>query len=407
MKSVRSQKTIRAALIIAAGGNGTRFADSLPKNKADDHAALSKLFCTLGGQSVLARSLKAFGQCKEIQEIIVAAPLEAKKQTLAIADGLKIKNFACVKGGATRAESVYNALRAVKSDADWIMVHDGARPLVEAAALQNLIQSAGSVDGVILARKVVPTIKEADSEGNILRTVDRSALYEAETPQLVRRDLLSRAYQNKTKAFQATDEASLIESVKGKTKVVTHTGWNPKITTFKDLELAEAYLSKGAQTRTGFGRDLHRLVKGRKLYLGGLHIPFELGSLGHSDGDVILHSIADAILGAIGAGDIGEWFSDKDPKFKNMRSEKFLEAILAECEKRSAVIENVDTVVTLERPKLAGYKSKIKTRVAQILNISENQISIKAKTNEGLGPEGEGLAVSCEALVTMKLRGQS
>lgn len=406
MSSVKHSKNLRVALIIAAGGSGTRFVESIPSKSAVDHAALSKLFCSLGGQTVLARTLKAFRGQKEIQEIIIAAPLSAKKRTLEIARSIGIKNLTCVKGGKTRAESVYNALRGLKSNADWVMVHDGARPLVDGHALANLIHSTAGTEGVILARKVVPTIKEAGADGRILRTVDRSALYEAETPQLVRRDMLNLAYKKNSKALQATDESSLIESVGGHTKVVTHSGWNPKITTFKDLELAEAYLNRHAQVRTGFGRDIHRLVKGRKLYLGGIRIPYELGSLGHSDGDVILHAVADAILGAIGAGDIGDWFSDKNPKFKNARSEKFLEAILEECKKLNAQIQHVDTVVTLERPKLASFKNKIKLNIARILDLQPAQVSVKAKTNEGLGAEGEGLAVSCVSIATVKIRGE-
>jgi 2-C-methyl-D-erythritol 2,4-cyclodiphosphate synthase len=258
---------------------------------------------------------------------------------------------------------------------------------------------------VILARKVVPTIKKVLTEdGRILETVDRGTLYEAETPQLVRRETILKAYQQNPKAFEATDEAGLLEAIGARVRVVSHGDWNPKLTTLTDLMLAKAMTEKkhSQEVRVGIGFDTHRLVKGRKLYLGGIVIPSPKGALGHSDGDALLHALADAILGAIGAGDIGEWFSDRDPKFKNIRSTKILAVILAEAKRRGWCPFHADTNIILESPKLYAHKSRIRKNVAKCLGLPEQDVSIKARTREGLGPEGEGLAVTCEAVISMR-----
>jgi 2-C-methyl-D-erythritol 2,4-cyclodiphosphate synthase len=152
----------------------------------------------------------------------------------------------------------------------------------------------------------------------------------------------------------------------------------------------------------GFGRDTHRLVLGRKFYLGGVRIPFEKGAIGHSDGDALLHALSDAILGGVGAGDIGEWFSDKNPRYKNIRSEIILKKVLSEAKKRGWAPFHVDTVVILERPRLTAYKPAIRKKMAGLLELEETSVSVKAKTQEGLGPEGQGLAVTCEVIVTLR-----
>ena len=187
-------------------------------------------------------------------------------------------------------------------------------------------------------------------------------------------------------------------------RIVPHHDWNPKLTMLPDLLLAKAMMENNdsPRVRVGIGFDTHRLVKGRKLYLGGIVIPSSKGSLGHSDGDALLHAIADAILGAIGSGDIGEWFSDRNKKFKNIRSTKIISAILAEAVLQGWQPYHVDTNIILETPKLYKWKPKIRKSVAKCLSLPEKDISIKAKTREGLGPEGESLAVTCEAVVSMK-----
>jgi 2-C-methyl-D-erythritol 4-phosphate cytidylyltransferase/2-C-methyl-D-erythritol 2,4-cyclodiphosphate synthase len=396
---------MRVSLIIPAAGLGSRFRQSLIRSDKTVSPCRSKLFYQLNGEPVLLRTLRTFGKIPEIFETIVAISPEMRSEVKGWARGLKGSKVRWILGGKTRAESVWNALKKTSSRSDWIMVHDGARPLVTPHAIQKVLKAGKDWDGVILARKVVPTIKKVLTEdGHIRETVDRDALYEAETPQLVRRETLLRAYKQNPKALQATDEAGLLEAIGARVRVMPHGDWNPKLTTLTDLMLAKAMTEKNvsSEVRVGIGFDTHRLVKGRKFYLGGLVIPSPKGALGHSDGDALLHAIADAILGAIGAGDIGEWFSDRDPKFKNIRSTKILGVILAEAKRLGWQPYHADTNIILESPKLYKHKPRIRTSVAKCLGLPEKDVSIKARTREGLGPEGEGLAVTCEAVVSMR-----
>jgi 2-C-methyl-D-erythritol 4-phosphate cytidylyltransferase / 2-C-methyl-D-erythritol 2,4-cyclodiphosphate synthase len=396
---------MRVSLIIPAAGLGSRFRQSLTHSDKTVALCQSKLFYRLGGEPVLLKTLRVFSKIPEIRETIVAISPEMRREVKTWSRGFKGSKIRWILGGKTRAESVWKALKKTSSRSNWIMVHDGARPLVTPRAIKQVLRAGKDWDGVILARKVVPTIKRVlTGDGHIRETVDRNALYEAETPQLARRDMLLRAYAENPKAFEATDEAGLLEAIGARVRVMPHGDWNPKLTTLTDLMLAKAITEKNgsAEVRVGIGFDTHRLVKGRKFYLGGIVIPSPKGALGHSDGDALLHAVTDAILGAIGAGDIGEWFSDRDPKFKNIRSTKILAVILAEAKKRGWQPYHADTNIILETPKLYAYKPRIRKSVAKCLGLAEQDISIKARTREGLGPEGEGLAVTCEAVVSMR-----
>jgi 2-C-methyl-D-erythritol 4-phosphate cytidylyltransferase/2-C-methyl-D-erythritol 2,4-cyclodiphosphate synthase len=412
---------MRVSLIIAAGGLGKRFFGSMTparrKHFADEFfrcsgkvAPRTKICLRLNDQPLVFHTIHAFCSLEEIKEIVFAVPLGSEEYFKQAVAGMGRVRIGVVRGGRTRAESVWNALKKTSASSQWVMVHDGARPLVEKQWVEKLLGTVRSekIGGAILARKVVPTIKKAGTGGWIESTVDRSALYEAETPQLVRRKLLMNAYRrDKRLAFQATDEASLLESLGASVKVVCHEGWNPKITSFEDYRLVSMYTKKNGVriTRTGFGKDIHRLVEGRAFWLGGLVIPYEKGPLGHSDGDALLHAITDAVLGVTGRGDIGDWFSDRDPKNKGIKSSKMLSTVLADAAQRGWRLEHIDSVVILERPKLGKYKGMIRKRISELTGLDMEAVSVKAKTMEGLGSEGEGLAVSCEALVTMRRGG--
>ncbi len=306
---------MRVSLIIPAAGLGSRFLQSLSGKERKKISFQSKLFYSLDGEPVLWRTLKAFQNISQIRETIVAISPEMRPEVKKWARSIVARNLRWVVGGTKRAESVWNALQKTSPRNSWVMVHDGARPLVSLDSIQKVLASAEGWDGVILARKVVPTIKRVlTEEHRIQETVDRSSLYEAETPQLLRRDVLMKAYHENPRAGEATDEAGLLEAIGAKVRVVPHGDWNPKLTTANDLLLAKAMVEKkySPEVRVGIGFDTHRLVKGRKFYLGGTLIPFVKGPLGHSDGDALLHAITDAMLGAMGAGDIGEWFSGID-----------------------------------------------------------------------------------------------
>ncbi len=320
---------MRVSLIITAAGASTRFSKTLPKTVRKS-AATSKLFFELAGTPVLERTIRAFSSLTEIQETIVTVPPKFKNQALAWGKQRGFKNIKWISGGKTRAESVLHALKRTSPQNQWVMVHDGARPFVSADTIRKMFSNLSKNDGLLLARAVVPTLKKISKNGKQVEgTVDRSQLAEAETPQIVKRRVLIDAYRKVPEALSFTDESSLVDAAGGKMGVFLHTDWNPKLTHYADFELAEAKLSfmnqnTEAEFRVGNGYDIHRLVSGRKLWIGGIHIPFEKGSLGHSDGDALLHSITDAILGAMGLGDIGDWFSDRDPKYKNIQSSKLL-----------------------------------------------------------------------------------
>ncbi len=390
------------SVIIAAGGSGQRFLSG-PKQGP----SRSKLFFSLGGKPILAHTLDAFQGIREIREILLVIPpgTEPWVRTHLLKGRPSGSPIRLVRGGKTRAESVWNALRKSSPRSDWILVHDGARPFPPKKRVQELLRKGSQSDGIILGRPVVPTLKRvAPGNGRVLGTVDREDLFEAETPQLVRRSILLKAYKNNSKAFLATDEASLLESIGARVKILPHSEWNVKITTKEDLSFAEAFLAQkeALPVTAGFGRDTHRLVSGRPFYLGGLKIPFEKGTLGHSDGDALLHAIADALLGAAGLGDIGDWFPPSNPRYKNLRSEKFLKQILKGVREQGWKPARIDTVILLEKPKLGPYKERIQKEVARILDLAAELVSIKAKTQEGLGPEGEGRAVTCEALALLR-----
>jgi len=324
---------MRISLIIAAGGSGSRFLKGLSRPLGRKQIVpAGKLFQPLEGRPVLYRTLEKFQSIPDIHETLVAVPNGTDAVIRKWIEEAGWKQVRCIRGGKTRAESVWNALRKVKRSTDWVMVHDGARPLVSEEALNKLIDFAqkGKVAAAILGRKVIPTIKRVKTgTQQIEATVDRETLYEAETPQMARRGFLEKAYRQNPNALKATDEAGLLESYGKPVHIVAHEDWNPKITTVRDLQLAGAYLRQSGENtaRVGFGRDTHRLVKGRKLYLGGIHIPFDKGALGHSDGDALLHAVADAMLGAAGLGDIGEHYSDLSRKNMNIRSEKIIKGL--------------------------------------------------------------------------------
>ena len=356
---------MRIGLVVAAGGSSSRFHKSASKFKANLPA--SKLYLPLGGKPLLVRSLEVFENLSEISRAVVTVPKGQETFVRSLFKKHGLKKPLVVRGGETRAASVQNGMKALGRSADWIMVHDGARPLVTENSVRRLFTESSGMDGVLLAKKVVPTLKEAREDRVVVKTVDRSKLFEAETPQMIRREILEKSYRL-PESLNATDEASLAEAVNAKLKLVVHDTWNPKITTVQDYDLAQKFWNAQAvTTRTGFGRDIHKLVPGRKMILGGVKIPFEKGPLGHSDGDAVLHAITDAILGTMGAGDIGDWFSDKNPKHKNIASTKILQSVMVEAKKQGITPVHVDTVIILERPKLGAYKQKMKQVIAKLL----------------------------------------
>lgn len=409
---------MRASLIITAAGSSTRFNTSFASAKkltaSSSPMAKSKIFFELGGVAVLERTLKAFSAISAIKETLVTVPPGLEREAAAWARSRGFKKIKWIAGGQTRAESVLNGLKKTSLTNPLIIVHDGARPLIATQTIKKMLTKANQYDGVLLARRVIPTLKKISANGSrVEATIDRSQLAEAETPQIIKRKALLGAYRKVPNALSFTDESGLIEAAGGKMGVFLHTDWNPKLTHYSDYELAEARVhfdlcAKGATgmeadaSRVGIGYDIHRLVSGRKLWIGGVKVPFEKGSLGHSDGDALLHSITDAILGSLGLGDIGDWFSDQDPKLKNIQSSKLLIRVLQQAHEMGWKPSQVDSNVILEKPKLGSFKVQVRKSLAKLLNLPIERVSVKARTYEGLPPFGTSEAWACQSIVVMK-----
>jgi len=390
---------LKASAIVPSAGSGRRIQRALK-------SALPKPYLEIGGMPILARTLRQLEAVSEIREILVACDLTHKSLILEMAKRYGITKLRrIVQGGETRTDSVYRALCRVNRNIPYVLVHDGVRPFLSAEAIRRFLQRVekSGHDAWTVGRPMVPTVKEV-KKGAIVRTIDRTALWEIETPQVFKKEILKKAYRAFHRdRFPATDDASLVEHLGQPVKVFEIQENNMKITTAENLHTARKLFESG-ETRTGWGEDCHRLRPGRPLYLGGIKIPSLLGAIGHSDGDVILHAVVDALLGAVGAGDIGEHFPDTDKKFKGAKSKVFLEKALALVSKAGFRVSNIDTTLILQKPKLGSLKKKIQANIAALMHLPPDAVGVKAKTAEGLGAEGRGEAVSAHAVVTLRRR---
>lgn len=316
-------------------------------------------------------------------------------------------------GGATRAETVRNTLQALAGDSlesMLILVHDAARPLVDQKDVEALIDAAAHEaetapeNGAVLGIPVADTVKRVNGEGVITEDLSREGLVRIATPQAFRGDVLLKALTEHT---DVTDESSAIRAAGGRVTVVPASPAVLKLTRPADRDLAAAiYRHHKDNTvipniRTGFGYDSHRLVEGRKLIIGGVEIPHTLGLLGHSDADVLLHAVTDAVLGAAALGNIGLFFPDNDPKYKGADSRMLLAEAWKTVREKGWALVNLDAVLVAEKPKLNPHLPAMRASVAKILGVNVDQISIKPKTNEKLGFEGREEGVS--AMVTVLL----
>lgn len=375
--------------IIAAGGRGVRFGAGSPKQLA-----------MLGGRPILERSVDAFVSCDVVSEIVVALPADLAAAPPPYLQG-RGKPVTVVAGGSARRDSVANAFSRVSAGAEVVVIHDAARPLVTEDLIRRTVSAASQTGAAIAAVRVHDTVKQTDGEGAITATLPRERIYLAQTPQAFRVSVLRDALRVEG---EATDEAMLAERAGHTVHVVHGDPRNLKITTPDDLKMAEQFAAAAAPVpplRIGNGYDLHRLVAGRPLILGGVRIPFDKGLDAHSDGDAICHAVTDAVLGAGGAGDIGRHFPDTDPAWKDADSIELLRRAAAIIGNAGYAIVNVDVVVIAQKPKLAPYVDAIRANVAGALGCAPAQVSIKGKTNEGLDSmgAGESIAVHAVALV--------
>jgi 2-C-methyl-D-erythritol 4-phosphate cytidylyltransferase/2-C-methyl-D-erythritol 2,4-cyclodiphosphate synthase len=387
--------------IIAAAGEGRRFGAAVPKQ-----------LVRVAGRTLLERSVAAFARCDRVNEIIVATPAGAGPGFLAgLAEAAGGKPVRAVAGGARRQDSVANAFDAAPAHADVIVVHDAARAFVSGDLIARTIDAAAAAGAATAAMPSRDTVKRVARGGAphmvVGETIPRDEIYLAQTPQAFRRAVLADAVRLGRSGAEATDEAMLAEQAGHAVRIVESDETNLKVTTQKDLTVAETIVKAEGQRqeaesmRVGIGYDLHRLVEGRPLVLGGVRIPFERGPYGHSDGDAICHALTDAVLGAIAAGDIGRHFPDTDPRWKDADSVFMLQAAVEMARERGFVVESADVVVMLERPRLAPHVAAIAAKMADTLGAAADRVSIKAKTNEGVDAVGRGEAVAVHALVVL------
>ncbi len=381
--------------IIAAAGQGKRMG-----------GGINKVFIPLSHCPMLVHSVRRFSECQGINNlVIVTAPEEIEKVKSILEDVEGLKPWRVTAGGTERQYSIANALAAVETDADIILVHDGARPLVECEIIEAAIAAAGKYGAAVVAVPVKDTIKQADENGFVTGTPDRKMLWSVQTPQAFSGQLLRRAYDLAAKeGFLATDDAGLVERLGVKVKIVAGNYRNIKITTPEDLVVAKALLGRGRETemtRVGTGYDVHRLVEGRKLILGGVEIPYSHGLLGHSDADVLLHAIKDALLGAAALGDIGRHFPDSDTRYQGASSLMLLDKVKEIIGSHGFKAYNVDATIVAQKPKLAGYIEKMNANIARTLNIPVGYVNVKATTTEGLGFTGQGEGIAAYAVATL------
>ena len=382
-------------VIIPAAGFGTRMKSELPKQ-----------FLELAGEPILVRTLRVFLEHPLVRTVVVALPAEhldlGKKQILSCVDEGLQQKLILTPGGDTRQQSVQNGLSVLPAAIDGVLVHDGARPMVTAEVIDRCIAGIKSHGAVIAAVPVKDTLKEVDGS-LVTGTVDRSRLWQAQTPQAMQRKLLERAYKHaQATGFSGTDEASLLEHAGIAVSVVTGSETNIKITRPDDLIIASGLLrTEHTVIKIGHGFDAHRLVEGRKLILGGVEIPYHLGLAGHSDADVLTHALMDGILGALGAGDIGRHFPDHDDRYKGADSLKLLATVMELAREKNMQLGNSDITVICQQPKLASYLSTMQDNLAAVCDTAADNINIKATTTEKMGFAGRGEGISAHAVVLM------
>ena len=374
-----------AALIVAAG-RSQRFGGDGPKQ-----------YAALRGEPLLRRTLRAFSGHPGIGEIAVAIHPDDHDLFQAAAAGLA--RVRPVPGGATRQESVRRGLEALAATApDLVLIHDGARPMVELALIDRVIAGLASADGVLPVTPVSDTLKRIEA-GAVAATVARDNIVRAQTPQGFRFAAILAAHR--AHADEAlTDDAGVMERAGHKVIAVDGDESNVKVTNMDDLARLNAMLR---ETRTGSGFDVHKCGPGDAVMLCGVRVAHSHGLQGYSDADVALHAATDAILGAIGAGDIGLHFPPSDPKWRGAASHQFLRHAQDLLTARGGSLVHLDITIICERPKVSPHRAAMVAEVARILEVAPDRLSVKATTTEGLGFTGRGEGIAAQALATVRL----
>lgn len=371
-----------AGAVIVAGGLGKRM-------------GRPKQMLPLAGVPVLVRAVEAFQKVRSVKQIVVVTSPENREILKKYFAGLTY-----ALPGATRLLSVMNGVQALDPKVQAVAVHDGARPLVDPEAAARCLAHGFAAGAAVLAVPVKDTVKQVRG-GAVERTLERSCLWAAQTPQCYRAEILRRALDKFGHLQDATDESQLVERLGVSVQIEPSDYKNLKITTPEDLIMAEAFLQRGLRQRTGFGFDLHRLEPGRKLIIGGVEIPHSKGFLGHSDGDVVLHAACDALLGAMCLGEIGLLFPPSDPTIKGIDSRKIAARVLELVRKHGGQLAHLDITLVTQEPKISPHYPAVRASLARIFEMDEKDVSFKSKSHEHVGEIGRGEAAMCHAVATV------
>ena len=376
-----------SAIVVAAG--------------AGSRAGGNKQWRSLGGKPVLRWSVEALLEAGA-DVVVVTAPGAGDQAVEALAG---LAGWRTVEGGETRADSVRNGLSALTGPADQVvMIHDAARPMLSRAVIDRLLTALQTADGAMPALPVADTIKRG-ADGAITETVDRVDLWRAQTPQAFRLDRLLAAWSRWPRDEIPTDDASVVECDGGRVALVEGEARLMKLTFPEDFQMAEALIAAGArtQTRVGMGFDAHRWGPGSSVWLCGVEIPHDQTLIGHSDADAGLHALTDAVLGAIGQGDIGDHFPPTDAQWKGASSDLFLEHAAKLVRERGGRLVHVDVTLICERPKVKPHREAMRARLAEILSLPLDAVSVKATTTEAMGFTGRGEGLAAQAIATVEL----
>ena len=389
------REDMRVTAIIAAGGRGERVGGAVPKQLR-----------VVGGRTLLELSLEPFDESPRVGDIVLVLPPDVAGDPPPAIDKIATP-LTVVAGGARRQDSVAAGLDHVAATTDVVIVHDAARPFCTTSLVERTIDAAAEAGAAISALRASDTVKEGATECGVTHvsaTLPRERIFLAQTPQAFRLDVLRDAVALGRRGVDATDEATLAERAGHRVRLVEGDARNIKVTTPADLSLAADMTAPRAvagPARVGLGYDCHRMVAGRPLVLGGVHIPCDRGLSGHSDADAVCHAITDAVLGSAAAGDIGQHFPDDDPQWKDASSLDLLRHAVGLVAARGYTVGNVDVVVVAEQPKIRPHVAEMRRRLAPVLQIDPRQISIKGKTAEGLDAVGRGEAVAVHAVAML------
>ena len=395
MKAVRAHRPGLAAIVVAAGSS-TRFGGD-------------KLLAPFAGKPLICTTLEAVCQVPVRRLVLVCRLQDRAKMEKCVTQAALPRrvHILLASGGPTRAESVLSGLKTLAdngaSDQDWVLVHDGARPLVSRALLRRLLAARDMGDIIVPVIPVADSLRRT-SEGRT-EILDRRGVVAIQTPQFCRVATLRSAYLNCEDGASFGDEAALIESTGGQVATVEGDAQNMKVTVPWDVEVLEAALGARAKTVVGLGYDVHRFVSGRPLILGGIRIASELGLDGTSDADAVLHAVMDAVLGCAGAGDIGGMFPSSDSQYVGIDSAVLLGRVLADRRIHRLRIISADITIVAERPRLWNYQAPMQRRLARLLGLRSTDVDVKVTGNDAIGwiGRGEGIAVLC-VVTALRLR---